>query len=118
MAPCSLRSINPTISCGARWSVRRSTGLRRKQIERKRAEEELRLSEAYLAEAQRLSKTGSFGWGVSSGEIFCSEETFRIFGYVEAPSASIDMILQRVNPDGRYQVCTTATPEDAIAISQ
>ena len=38
-------------------------------------------SEAYLAEAQRLSHTGSFGWRVSSGEIIWSEETFRIFQY-------------------------------------
>src|ERR1700737_2174370 len=36
-------------------------------------------SEMYLTEAQRLSRTGSFGWNVSSGEIFWSDETFRIF---------------------------------------
>ena len=44
--------------------------------ERKRAEEELRRSKAYLSEAQRLSHTGSFGWDVSSGEIYWSEEPF------------------------------------------
>ena len=42
---------------------------------------ELRRNEAYLAEAQKLSKTGSFGWNVSGGEIYWSEETFRIFEY-------------------------------------
>jgi hypothetical protein len=42
----------------------------------KRAEESLRQSEAYLAEAQRLSHTGSFGWRPSTGEILWSEETF------------------------------------------
>src|SRR5580704_8450327 len=36
-------------------------------------------SEAYLAEAQRLSHTGSFGWKPSTGEIIWSEETFRVF---------------------------------------
>jgi hypothetical protein len=36
-------------------------------------------SDAYLAEAQRLSHTGSFGWDVSSGKLYWSEETFRIF---------------------------------------
>src|SRR6266849_1086381 len=41
--------------------------------------EGLRRSEAYLAEAQRLSDTGSFGWRLSTGEIFWSEETFRMF---------------------------------------
>ena len=49
--------------------------------DRKTAEEELRRSEAYLAEAQRLSHTGSFGWQVSSGEIYWSDETFRIFDF-------------------------------------
>ncbi len=47
--------------------------------DRKVSEEAIRRSEAYLAEAQQLSHTGSFGWKVSSGEIFWSDETFRIF---------------------------------------
>ena len=47
--------------------------------ERKTVEEALRSSEAFLAEAQRLSHTGSFGWKVSTEEIFWSAETFRIF---------------------------------------
>src|SRR3981189_574096 len=51
------------------------------RAERKRAEESLRQSEAYLAEAQRLSHTGSFGWRPSTGELLWSEETFRIFHY-------------------------------------
>ena len=41
---------------------------------------ELRRSEVYLTEAQRLSRTGSFGWSVSRGEIFWAEECFRIYG--------------------------------------
>src|SRR5262249_640286 len=73
--------------------------LQRENTDRKRAEEELRHSEAYLAEAQRLSRTGSFGWNVSNGEIFWSAETFRIFGYDKALSATLDMVLQRVHPD-------------------
>ena len=44
--------------------------------ERKRAEEALRRSEAYLAAGQRLSHTGSWAWNVSSGELFWSQETF------------------------------------------
>jgi PAS domain S-box-containing protein len=61
----------------------------------------------YLAEAQRLSQTGSFGWDVSSGEIFWSKESFRIFGYDEAPSVTIDMVLQRVHPEDRALVQRT-----------
>ena len=48
---------------------------------RQRAE---RRREAYLAEAQKLSHTGSFGWTVSTGEINWSDETFRIFQYDRA----------------------------------
>ena len=43
--------------------------------------------QAYLAEAQRLSHTGSFGWSVATGEIFWSEETFQIFGFDQGYSA-------------------------------
>src|SRR5262249_26153284 len=48
-------------------------------IERKRAEAELRRSEAYLAEAQRLSSIGSFSWRVATDEITWSEQLYRIF---------------------------------------
>src|SRR5437016_5855924 len=61
--------------------------------------EELRRSQAYLAEAQRLSHTGSFGWRVSSGEILWSEETFRIFQYDRITTRTVELILQRVHPE-------------------
>jgi PAS domain S-box-containing protein len=66
---------------------------------RKQTEEALRRSEAYLTEAQRLSRTGSFGWNVASGELVWSGESCRLFGYKSVPSPSIDMILQRVHPE-------------------
>jgi formate hydrogenlyase transcriptional activator len=65
--------------------------------EHKRAEEAIRRSEAYLAEAQRLSHTGSFGWRVSSGEIFWSDETFRIFECDPSSKPTIEFILSRVH---------------------
>src|SRR6516165_12367879 len=69
-------------------------------IERKRAEDVLRKSEAYLAQAQRLSHTGSFGWSVSSGEIFWSEETFEIFEYDRAYCIpTVEQVLERVHPE-------------------
>src|ERR1700676_5141321 len=67
--------------------------------ERKRAEEALRQSETYLAEAQRLSKTGSFGWSPSIGEVLWSEETFRIFQYDRSTKPTVDVFLQRVHPE-------------------
>src|ERR1700676_3865505 len=67
--------------------------------ERKRAEESLRQSEAYLAEAQRLSKTGSFGWRPSTGELLWSEETFRIFQYDRSTKPTLEVILQRIHSE-------------------
>ncbi len=62
-------------------------------------EEKLQRSEAYLAEAQRLSRTGSFGWRVSTGEIIWSEETFRIFQYDRTTTPTVELILRRVHPE-------------------
>jgi PAS domain S-box-containing protein len=62
-------------------------------------EEKLQQSEAYLAEAQRLSHTGSFGWKPSSGEIVWSEETFRIFQYERSTKPTVELVLQRVHPE-------------------
>jgi len=67
----------------------------------KKAEEKLRRSEAYLAEAQELSHTGSFGWDVSSGEIYWSSETFRIFEYEPTAKVTIELIMQRTHPEDR-----------------
>ena len=75
--------------------------------ERKEAENALRQSESYLAEAQRLSHTGSFGWRVATGEIIWSEETFRIFGYERAPSVMLESVVQRIHPDDRERVQQT-----------
>ncbi len=61
--------------------------------------QKLQRQEAYLAEAQRLSHTGSFGWRVSTGEIIWSEETFRIFEYDRTIKPTIDLALQRVHPE-------------------
>ena len=67
----------------------------------KRTEGRLRKSEAYLAEAQRLSHTGSFGWTPSTGEIHWSEESFRIFEYDRSIQPTIELVLQRIHPDDR-----------------
>ncbi|MEA3130149.1 MAG: hypothetical protein QOF46_1944, partial [Paraburkholderia sp.] len=67
---------------------------------RKRAEEMLRRSQAqYLAEAQKLSRTGSFGWNIATGEIFWSEEAFAIFEQDPASAPCIETIRARVHPE-------------------
>jgi PAS domain S-box-containing protein len=78
--------------------------LTKEVLQRQLAEEALQRSEAYLAEAQRISHTGSFGWDVSSGQIFWSEETFRIVGYDPTVQPSVELVLQRTHPEDRALV--------------
>jgi len=67
--------------------------------ERKQAEDSLRRSEGYLAEAQRVSHVGSFGWKVSTGELFWSEENYRILGYEPGTKPTQELVDQRIHPE-------------------
>jgi PAS domain S-box-containing protein len=69
-------------------------------------------SEMYLTEAQRLSQTGSFGWKLSSGEIYWSDETFRIFQVERGTKPTVELVLQRTHPEDRATV--QATNERAL----
>ncbi|MGO9995345.1 MAG: AAA family ATPase [Steroidobacteraceae bacterium] len=75
--------------------------LRLENSERRRAEEALRLSEAYLAQAQAVSNTGSFGWKTATDEIYWSVETFRIFGFDQANQPDLAQIVQRTHPEDK-----------------
>jgi len=59
----------------------------------------LQRNEAYLAEAQRLSRTGSFGWNVATDEFFWSAETFCIVGYDRETIPTLDLVFQRIHPE-------------------
>jgi PAS domain S-box-containing protein len=73
--------------------------------ERKRAEEELRRSEAYLAQGQRMSQTGSWGWQVATGSIYWSEEHYRIFGYdPETTAPSYSLFMERIHAEDRFSL--------------
>ena len=65
---------------------------------RKEAATQVASKEAYLAEAQRLSHTGSFGWNPSSGFIW-SDETFQIFGFDRGTSPTIETVIDRTHPE-------------------
>jgi len=65
----------------------------------KESNESLCRSEAYLAGAQTLSHTGSFGWDISTGEQFWSEETYRIFDYDQSVKPTLQLALERVHPE-------------------
>jgi DNA-binding NtrC family response regulator len=72
--------------------------------ELKKTNDALGKSEVYLAEAQTLSHTGSFGWNVSTGELFWSEESFRIFGYERTLKPTVQLVLERVHPEDVHLV--------------
>src|SRR5580700_3465698 len=71
-----------------------------------KANEDLNASQAdlqrrwqYLAEAQRLSHSGTFGWKVRSGELVWSDETYRILGFTRETNPTLDLVFDRVHPD-------------------
>jgi PAS domain S-box-containing protein len=69
---------------------------------RKQAEEALRRSEAYLAQAQQISQTGSWYWNVQTGEVRWSAEHYRIFGYDPATTKpSLAIFTERMHPEDR-----------------
>lgn len=82
--------------------------------ELKKTNEALGKSEAYLAEAQILSHTGSFGLDVATGELVWSEETFRIFEYDRAIKPTVPLVLERIHPEdvGRVQEAFTTLTQN------
>src|SRR5271155_2910214 len=78
--------------------------LRKRLAELEQIRSKLQHSEAYLADAQRISHTGSFGWKVSSGDIFWSDEAFRIFECDPKTKPTLEFVLSRVHPDDREPV--------------
>jgi signal transduction histidine kinase/CheY-like chemotaxis protein len=85
-------------------SVQRALREARERAKREKAEEAFRRSEMYLAEAQRLSLTGSFGWNPASGKIYWSDETFRIFECEPTIEPTVQLALDRTHPDDRMRL--------------
>lgn len=81
--------------------------------EQKRSEEALRRSEYYLAEAQRLSQTGSWAFNVATREIVhWSQEDFRIFGFdPEDGMPSFEILMQRIHSDDRARAAIRWTDD-------
>ena len=76
--------------------------------DRKRAEENLRRSEAFLAQAQEITQTGSWRWNVATGEVGWSTEHFRIFGFDPAATQpSYETFMERIEPDDRVAFART-----------
>jgi PAS domain S-box-containing protein len=87
-------------------SVLRALREATQRAERRQAEDALRQSEAYLAEAQRLSHTGSWAWTPATGEIrYWSEECYRLLGF--DPCAGLprfEAFFQRVHPEDQPRI--------------
>jgi len=66
---------------------------------RKLIEEELRRSAAFLAQAQQLSRTGSFSWRVATDELTWSDELYRIYEFDPGIRITLDLIRTRVHPE-------------------
>jgi PAS domain S-box-containing protein len=95
----SLRSARDYLTETVKELQRTNDALQAESRERMQIEDRLRRSEGHLAEAQKLTHTGSFGWSVPSGEIRWSDETFRIFEWDPKTKPRLEVILQRAHPD-------------------
>ncbi len=67
--------------------------------DRKRVEEELQRSQAFLAAGQRISSTGTFSWNVQTDELTVSDEWLRIFELDESEPVTLEQISERIHPD-------------------
>ena len=89
------------VPVGEEHSLKKYVGSALDVTEHELVTRELRRREAYLAEAQKLSHTGSFGWKPDNGEIVWSDETYSIFEYDRAEKPSMDMVFRRIHPHDR-----------------
>ncbi len=86
----------------------------RRTAELAAANEELRRSEAFLAEGQQLTTTGSFAWRVATGEITWSDQLYRMFEFDRSKPVTLTDIGSRVHPDDLpllYHMLTRAEAE-------
>lgn len=95
-------------------SARRALREAEERSQRKQAEQALQRNQAYLAQAQRLSQTGSFGWHIASGKIYWSDQTYRIFDVEVGIPPTLDLAFERIHPADRrivQEVIDRATHE-------
>src|SRR6201987_2946670 len=79
----------------------RMNELERANEDLKRDQAELQRRWQYLAEAQRLSHSGTFGWKVRSGELVWSDETYTLLGFTRETNPTLDLVFDRIHPEDR-----------------
>src|SRR6201998_2525305 len=82
----------------------RTNELEKTDKDLKAAQAELQRRWQYLAEAQRLSHSGTFGWQVSNGELVWSDETYRILGFTRETNPTLDLVFDRIHPEDRERL--------------
>ena len=75
--------------------------------EQERLTQELQRRQAYLTQAEALSRTGSFGWNVSTGDLCWSDETFRILQYERTVKPTLELLFKRIHPEDAATVQET-----------
>src|ERR1700693_1022390 len=84
--------------------IEMATHLARVAIERDRAEKALRRSESFLADGQRISHTGSWGWNLSTGKVIWSDEQSRMLGFDAHVEPTVELFFERVHPEDSARV--------------
>ncbi|MDQ7976871.1 PAS domain-containing protein [Paraburkholderia sp. SARCC-3016] len=101
----SLREAHRRLARTVSMLTSTNAALQRENAEYLRVAEQLRLSSAFLAEGQKISRTGSWRWNIRSATLVWSEEHYRILGYTPAATPpDFDMIRRRIHPSDREMV--------------
>ena len=79
-------------------------GLEKANEDLRSAQAELQRRWQYLAEAQRLSHSGTFAWRVNSGELEWSDEIYSILGFTRETNLTLDLVFDRIHPDDRERL--------------
>jgi PAS domain S-box-containing protein len=86
------------------WGAERREPLEKANDDLRAAQTDLEKRWQYLAEAQKLSRSGTFGWKVTSGELVWSEETRRILGISRETNPTLDLVFDRIHPEDRERM--------------
>jgi len=100
----ALKQLSEPLPILAARGTEHTSALEKADEHLKTAQAELQRRWQYLAEAQRLSHSGTFAWKVNSGELDWSDETYRILGFARETNPTLDLVFDRIHPDDRERL--------------